>query len=174
MWCSRRRFGRALGVLPALFLIAAAGCGFRPIYASGPEGEQGGSGPLPFGQIAAEEPKDRRGYLFVSAFESLIGQPESPRYWLRYTIAVTRRAREDRLDDRFARGVLFGRLTYSLHDGRDGPERTAGVVTAETAFSLGPNPLASATAEADSEARLMRLLAEGLVARLHLLALRAR
>ena len=151
MWCSDRR-----ALLAGLLAVGA--CGFRPVY--GP----GGTGTALQGQVRAADPVSRTDYLFLAALEDRLGRPDPGRFDLAYRIAVTRLEAGRIQGVGATRIVLTGTLDYTLAEA--GLERARGRVTAEAAFSITATQLAAQTAEDDAEARLMRMLAEALVARL--------
>jgi LPS-assembly lipoprotein len=151
MWCSDRR-----ALLAGLLAVGA--CGFRPVY--GP----GGTGRTLQGRVRAADPVSRADYLFLAAFEDRLGRPDPGVYDLTYRI-TTDRVEAGRIQGLGATRILLnGALDYTLTQG--GTRRAAGRVTAEAAFSTTATQLAAQTAEDDAEARLMRMLAEALVARL--------
>jgi LPS-assembly lipoprotein len=141
-----------------LSLAALAACGFRPVYAPG------GTGAALQGQVRAADPASRADHLFLAAFEDRLGRPDPGRFDLTYAIAIDR-TEAGRVPGLGATRVLLtGTLDYTLAEA--GRERARGRVRAQTAFSTTATQLAAQTAEDDAEARLMRLLAEALVARL--------
>lgn len=151
MWCSDRR-----ALLAGLLAVGA--CGFRPVY--GP----GGAGTALQGRVRAADPVTRADYLFLAAFEDRLGRPDPGVYDLGYRITVDR-VEAGRIQALGATRILLsGALDYTLTQGDT--RRAAGRVTAEAAFSTTATQLAAQTAEDDAEARLMRMLAEALVARL--------
>lgn len=138
--------------------LALAGCGFRPVHAPG------GTGAALQGQVRATDPTTRAEQQFVAALEDRLGRAERGRFDLAYALTVTP-IEGGRIQGLGAtRIVLSGRLDYTLAEG--GLERARGRVTAEAAYSTTATQLAALTAEEDAQARLMRALAEALVARL--------
>lgn len=151
MWCSDRRT-LLLGAL------ALAGCGFRPVH--GP----GGTGGALMGQVRAADPATRAEFGFVAALEERLGRPAPGRLALGYRLAIAR-VGAAQID---AIGVtainLRGRLDYTLTEGA--ATRAQGRVVADTWFSTTATQFATQAAEEDAEARLARMLADAVVARL--------
>jgi LPS-assembly lipoprotein len=151
MWCSDRRMVMA-------GLVALAGCGFRPVHAPG------GTGTALMGQVRARDPATRAEFRFLQAFEDRLGRPAPGRFGMDYSLSVTRGAGAS-ID---ALGVtaitLRGFLGYTLTEG--GTTRASGQVVAETWYSTTATQFATQTAEDDAEARLVRMLADAVVARL--------
>jgi LPS-assembly lipoprotein len=148
MWLSDRR-----GFLSGLGALVAAGCTFQPAY--GP----GSTGASLRGALRADDPATRADRDFLIALETQLGRPVAPRYALSYDITVRDRGIE-------FRELRAGRVEYVLTDIATGAVRAQGHVTAEAAYSTTSTPLASLTATEDAETRLMRMLADRLVARL--------
>lgn len=154
LWSDRRGF-----LLTGGAVVLLAGCGFAPVH-----GPQGAGGNL-MGTIRADDPVSRNDYQFVAALEERLGRPDAARFALAYAIHI------GTLEGGILRGFgasrnqLRGRLDYVLTDA-GGEELTAGRLRASAAYSLTDTQLATLTAREDAELRLMRMLADSLVARL--------
>lgn len=157
MLCSDRR-----GFLAGLAALSLTGaCGFRPVYGSG------GLGAALRGAVRVDDPASRADFQFVSAFEDLLGRPDTPRFSLAYTIT----------QDEVGGGILqnigatriqvFGTLDFTVTDLGTGAEVATGQVANNTTYSTTGTQLATLTAAEDAELRLMRILAEALVTRLY-------
>jgi LPS-assembly lipoprotein len=146
-------------LLGLLAVLPLAACGFSPAY--GP----GGAGQVLRGQVRAADPAHPREFDFVAAFEERLGRPTTPRFNLSYTITTSERgaARVAGLGE--TRITLFGTLSYQLTD-MGGALVTEGSLRNFTNYSTTDTQLATRRAQEDAEARLMRILADQVVARL--------
>lgn len=155
MWLSDRR-----GFLTGLAALALAGCGFRPVYG------EGGTGRALRHAVRAADPVSRDDFHFVAALEEALGRPDAPRYDLAYTI-TTREAGAGTVRDFGAtRFQVFGMLDFSLTD-MAGAIVAQGRIEGDSAYSSTGTQLATLTAAEDAHLRLMRVLADRLVTRLH-------
>ena len=141
-------------------LPLAAACGFSPAYAPG------GAGQALRGQVRAADPVRSRDFDFVAAIEDRLGRPSAQRFDLIYSITTSERgaARIPGLGD--SRITLFGTVTYQLTDSATGDVVTEGSLRNFTNYSTTDTQLATRRAQEDAEARLMRILADQVVARL--------
>lgn len=153
MWSSERRT-LLLGAL------ALGGCGFTPVY--GPGGVAEGLR----NRIAFDEPRDRAGFVLVRALESRLGTPGDPRFRLSASIfrgeervAITSQGVTNRFQIR-------GRVDYALRPETGGAAVTSGSVESFVSYSATRTTVATRAAQADAEERLMRLLADRIVAEL--------
>ncbi|MCC5989395.1 MAG: hypothetical protein JJT95_17130 [Pararhodobacter sp.] len=155
MWLSDRRSFLLAGGAAAL----VAGCRFTPVH--GPQG----AGQNLMGTIRADDPVSRSDFQFVAALEERLGRPAAERFTLAYSIALSEigGGRVRGFGD--TRNQLRATLDYVLAD-PDGTELASGRVSAGTAYSLTSTQLATLTAREDAELRVMRMLADSLVARL--------
>ncbi|TVP94609.1 MAG: hypothetical protein EA338_12675 [Roseinatronobacter sp.] len=151
----RRTLLLAVAALPL-----AAACGFSPAY--GPSG----AGQALRGQVRATDPTHPREFDFVVALEERIGRSTAPRFNLTYTITTSERgaARVAGLGE--TRITLFGTLSYQLTDNTTDALVTQGRLRNFTNYSTTDTQLATRRAQEDAEARLMRILADQVVARL--------
>jgi LPS-assembly lipoprotein len=150
----RRRLLLALAALPV------AACGFAPAY--GP----GGAGLALRGQVRAADPATSADFAFVAGLEERLGRPTTPRYDLAYQITTSERgaARVAGLGE--TRITLFGTITYRLTDTATGAVVTEGNLRDFTNYSSTDTQLATLRAQEDAQARLMRILADQVAARL--------
>lgn len=153
-WSDRRSF-----LLTAGAAALVSGCRFTPVH-----GPQGAGGNL-MGTIRADDPVSRNDYRFVAALEERLGRPGAERYTLAYTIDLAETEGGTVRGFGATRNRLNATLDYVLSDA-GGSELTSGRVSAGTAYSLTSTQLATLTAREDAELRLMRMLADSLVARL--------
>lgn len=143
-----------------LAALALGGCGFTPVY--GPGGAAEGLR----GRIAFDEPADRPGFDLVRQLEERLGLPTDPRWRLSASI---RRSEEriaitsEGVTNRFR---ILGRVEYALREiGTDRPV-TSGAVENFASYSATRTAVATRAAQADAEARLMRILADQIASNL--------
>lgn len=138
----------------------ALGCGFSPAYAPG------GPGQALRGQVRVADPVQPRDFDFVAALETRLGRPTAPRFDLNYSISTSERgaARVGGLGE--TRITLFGTVSYELTDRATDTRITEGSLRNFTNYSTTDTQLATRRAQEDAEARLMRILADQVVARL--------
>ncbi len=138
----------------------ALGCGFSPAYAPG------GSGQALRGQVRVADPVRPRDFDFVAQMEARLGRPTAPRFDLSYRISTSERgaARVAGLGE--TRVTLFGTVSYELTDRATDTQVTEGSLRNFTNFSTTDTQLATRRAEENAEVRLMRILADQVVARL--------
>jgi LPS-assembly lipoprotein len=150
---------RKLLILLAGLPLATA-CGFAPAY--GPGSPAAGLR----GRIHADDPADRDGFDLVARLEERLGRPQAADLALSYSIDTDaeRLARTAVL--RESRVQITGRVRFELRRAGDGTVLTAGTVSDFAAYSTTSTPVANRAAEEDARRRLMRMLADGIVARL--------
>lgn len=148
---------RLLLVFAALPLAA---CGFSPAYAPG------GPGQALRQQVRAADPVTSRDFDFVAAFEERLGRPTAPRYDLAYEIATSERGAAQLSGLGATRITLFGTVRYTLTETGTDTVITQGNLRNFTNYSTTDTQLATRRAQEDAEARLMRILADQVAARL--------
>ncbi len=147
---------RALLLAPVLL----AACGFTPAYGPG-----GGATKLT-GAVRVQDPTDKNGFDFVERLEERLGRPEAARYDLAYTITTETVGVGFTADNKITRYNLKGAIDYALTDQASGARVTGGRVQGFTAYSATGSTVAALSAEEDAAFRLMRILADQIVARL--------
>jgi len=152
----RRGFLAGLGAL-----ALTTGCSFRPVY-----GRQG-QGRALRGAIRLADPVTRDDFQFVTAFEDILGRPNTERYQLSYTITKEEIGGGVVQNFGATRVQIFGTLEYSVVDLAAQAEVANGEVSNNTTYSTTSTQLATLTAKEDAELRLMRILAEALATRLY-------
>lgn len=140
--------------------LALAACGFTPALA--PEGAAAGL----MGTVRAADPSDKNGFDFVERIEERLGRPEAQRYDLTYAIVTEVIGVGVTTDNRITRYNLKGAIDYALTDSTTGAKTSGGRVQSFTSFSATGSTVAGLAAEEDAAFRLMRLLADQVVARL--------
>ncbi len=146
------------GLLIAPLLLAA--CGFAPAYGPG-----GGATRLT-GAVRVQDPVDKNGFDLVERLEERLGRPEATRYDLAYTITTESVGVGITSDNKTTRYNLKGVIDYSLTEQATGARVTGGRVQSFTAYSATGSTVAGLAAEEDAAYRLMRILADQIVARL--------
>lgn len=152
---------KLLIALSGLFVLGTAGCGMRPAY--GP----GGAGHALRGRVRAEDPQTRNDQLFMARIEERLGPPQQVEFALSYDISTGSDAvlGSGSLVD--SRSQIFGRASYELRrTDENGAVIDSGDVTQFVGYSTTSTPLANRAAREDAQARLMALLADGVVTRL--------
>jgi LPS-assembly lipoprotein len=150
--CNRRSF---------LFApLALAACGFSPANAPG------GAGAELAGAVRLADPTDKNGFDFVERIEERIGRTTDRRYDLSYRIVTETVGVGITADNRITRYNLKGAIDYALTAAATGETLASGRVQSFTAYDATGSTVAGLAAEEDAAARLMRILADQIVARL--------
>lgn len=142
-----------------LGLALLAGCGFTPAYGPG-----GAATPLT-GAVRAADPTDKNAFDLVGRLEERLGRPQVARYALAYVITTKAIAVGITPDGTITRYNLSGAVEWSLTDA-GGKRLAGGTVDSFTSWSATGSTVAGAAAEDDANTRLMRILADQIVARL--------
>ncbi|HLQ18268.1 MAG TPA: LPS assembly lipoprotein LptE [Tabrizicola sp.] len=145
-------------VLAAPLFVAA--CGFSPAYGPG-----GSAGKLTE-SVWVQDPDTKNAFDLVERLEERLGRPENVRYDLAYTITTESVGVGITSDNKITRYNLKGVVDYFLTDRATGTRVTGGRVQSFTAYSATGSTVAQLAAEEDAALRLMRILADQIVARL--------
>jgi LPS-assembly lipoprotein len=140
--------------------LALAACGFTPAFAPG------GAATGLLGTVWVQDPSDKNGFDLVERLEERLGRPEDIRYDLAYTITTEAVGVGITTDNRITRYNLKGAVDYTLTERATGARVTGGRVQTFTAYSATGSTVAGLAAEEDAATRLMRILADQIVARL--------
>ena len=140
--------------------LALAACGLAPVY--GP----GGSAEGLQNSIRVADPTDKLGFDLVERLEEQLGRPTAARFELTYTIETEPVGVGVTSDGAITRYNLVGSITYTLTNRVTGASLTEGRVDSFTSYSATGSTVAGLEAEDDARTRLMRLLADQIVARL--------
>ena len=146
----------ALTTLP----LALAACGFSPAYAPG------GPAARMLGTVRAADPDTKNAFDFVERIEERLGRPEDVRFDLNYRIETKRIGVGITADNRTTRYNLQGVATYTLVEQASGQTIASGRVQSFTGYAATGSTVAGLAAEEDAAYRLMRILADQIVARL--------
>lgn len=140
--------------------LALAACGFAPVNAPG------GAISRLHERIRVDDPSDKNGFDFVERMEERLGRPEAPAYDLSYTITTTAVGVGFTIDSEITRYNLEGVIDYSLTERGTGARVAGGKAQSFTSYSATGSTVAGLAAEEDAAFRLMRILADQVVARL--------
>lgn len=140
--------------------LALAACGFTPAYAPG------GAATALLGTVRAQDPTTKNGFDLVERLEERLGRPDNHRYDLAYTISTQAVGVGLTTDNEITRFNLNGVIDYTLSDHASGTRIAGGRVQSFTAYSATGSTVAGLSAEEDAAYRLMRILADQIVARL--------
>lgn len=143
-----------------LLVLALAACGFSPAF--------GPNGPATAlrGTIALQDTTTRNGFEFIQQFEERLGRATAPRYDLAATIATSSTSLGIAPDGAVTRYNLLGSVTWTLTDRATGAQLAKGVEQNFVGWSATGVTISAVNAETDANVRLMRILADQLVARL--------
>jgi LPS-assembly lipoprotein len=153
MWSPNRRMILALPV-------ALAACGFSPAF--GPSGPSTGL----MGTVALQDTTTRNGFDFIKRIEERLGRANAARYDLVYVIKTEKISLGITPDGAITRYNLLGSIAWTLSARDGGAVLATGVEQNFTAWSATGVTIAAVNAETDAGARLMRMLADQIVARL--------
>jgi len=140
--------------------LALAACGFTPAYAPG------GAATKLTGAVRLADPTDKSGFDFVERMEERLGRTQVHRYDLAYSIVTESVGVGITADNRITRYNLKGAIDYTLSDTGTGARIAGGRVQSFTAYAATGSTVAGLAAEEDAGFRLMRILADQIVARL--------
>ncbi len=147
---------RLLLILP----LALAACGFAPAYGPGgaAEGLQN--------TVRAADPADKLGFDLVERLEEQLGRPTAARYDLTYVISTDPVGVGITAQGATTRFNLVGQVQYTLTEAATGAVLLQGSVDSFTSYSATGSTVAGLEAEDAANTRLMRILADQIVARL--------
>ena len=142
-----------------LSLTVLAGCGFTPIYGTGPEGQAS----TLRGRVDVAAPKDEEGFVLVKRFEDRLGLPEAADLGLTAQIQL----REEPLgflpDGEISRFNVIGQVDWQLERLEDGERIASGSERSFTSYSATSTTVATTFAQRDARRRLMVILADRIV-----------
>jgi LPS-assembly lipoprotein len=140
--------------------LALAACGFTPAYAPG------GAATKLLDTVWVQDPTDKNAFDLVERLEERLGRPEASRYDLSYTITTESVGVGITTENEITRFNLKGVVSYTLTERASGAKVASGRVQSFTAYSATGSTVAGLAAEEDAAFRLMRILADQIVARL--------
>ena len=157
MWFFDRRILPVLALVP---MLAATGCGFTPAF--GPDGPAAKLQDA----IQVQSPTEKHGFDLVERLEQRLGRSRTPTLTLAYRIKTATNGVGITPDNAITRFNVTGAVDFVLSDVATGAELTKGTVESFTSYSASGTTVSTLAAERDAESRLMRLLADQIVARL--------
>ena len=140
--------------------LALAGCGFAPVYGTG-----GDAGALR-GAVRAADPDTQAGFEFVTRLEQRLGRPAAPRYDLVWAFSDTEQALAIDGSNEITRYNVEGTLVWRLEPAGGGAPVLEGTERSFTSYSATASTISTLESERDARDRLMRILADAVVARL--------
>ena len=151
-WLNRR----AILALP----LALAACGFTPAF--------GPAGPATAlrGTIALADTDSRDGFEFIKRMEDRLGRASAARFDLGFSISTKKASLGFTTDGAITRFNLTGSVSWTLTDRATGEVLASGVEQNFTAWSATGVTIAAVNAESDANVRLIRILADQVIARL--------
>lgn len=155
MWLSDRR-----SLLAALLTAPLAACGFTPAYAPG------GAADTLQDRFAIAAPDDRNAFDLVERLEERLGRGDAATRALSHDIDVRQVGVAVSPTNAITRFNVIGSVTFSVTDTADGTVLTRGKVSNFTAYSATGTTVSTRAAEIDALRRLMRILADQIVAQL--------
>lgn len=163
-WPSRRTLRTARAAAGAAGLAALAGCGFQPLYGSGP-----GSTERAAVQAVYIAPlADRDGQQLHNALRDRLnpqGQPGDPAYQLNIDIRSVTEARNLRSDGTARLRAFDIRAKWELKDYDSGQVLFSSRAQAANTYSVVDQPYATKVAFRDARTRAIRMLADSISAR---------
>ncbi len=140
--------------------LALSACGFAPAFAPA------GPARALYGTIALQDTTTRNGFEFIKQFEERLGRARAPRFELGVALSSSSSSLGITGDGAITRYNLLGSVTWVLTDAKTGAELGKGVEQNFVGWSATGVTISALNAEADANARLMRILADQVVTRL--------
>lgn len=138
---------------------ALAGCGFTPVYGTGPSGQASDLR----GRINVAAPEDVEGFELVKRLEDRLGLPEAADLSLTAQILITEEAVGFLPDGEISRFNVIGRVDWQLAEIGDGRGVASGSERSFTSYSATSTTVATTFAQRDARRRLMVILADRIV-----------
>lgn len=140
-----------------MFMMLAS-CGFSPAY-----GPSGAARDLQ-GAISFQPPQTRDAFDFVTHLERRLGRSELSRYVLSYEITVSEERMAISANNITTRFNVIGKATYGLKGVASEKTLITGRVQSFTGYSATGSTAATQAARRDAHNRLMRILADQVIA----------
>ena len=152
MWLSDRR-------LFLLSLTALAGCGFAPVYGTGPAGQAS----TLRGRIDFATPADEEGFALVKRLEDRLGLPQAADLSMAADIRISEEAVGFLPDGEISRFNVIGQVNWRLTRIADDSGIASGSERSFTSYSATSTMVATTFAQRDARRRLMIILADRIV-----------
>ncbi|MBK1671191.1 hypothetical protein CKO28_24620 [Rhodovibrio sodomensis] len=160
----RRAGALALGGL----LVAAAGCGFQPMYAERAQPGSGQISPAVRNSVAIAPIPDRIGQQLHNALRDQLnprGQPTDPAYRLRVRISSVSEPSTLRSDGTATRRSFTLQATWQLDDYDSSRRLFTSSAGARTSYNVVDQPYATVVAFRDAQERVVEQVARDIAAR---------
>ena len=160
-----RSAGRA--VAAAAVLLAAAGCGFQPMYAERGQAGSGQISPGVLNSVAIPALPDRVGQQLHNALRDRLnprGQPTDPRYRLRVSVSSTEEPSTLRSDGTANRKSFNLGTNWQLESYDSGRQLFGSSANATTSYNVVDQPYATVTAFRDAQERVVERVADTIAA----------
>ncbi len=144
-------------------LLLASACNFTPVY--GPEG----AGSKLEGRIFVQEPNTKDEYMLVRQLETRLGRADPAPMVLSFTVSNVAANLGTTATGATTRVQRVAALSYTLKNSATDAVITSGSFSNFTAYSATSNTAATLAAESAASERLMPILADQLIDRLHLI-----
>ena len=142
-----------------LSLLVLAGCGFTPVYGTGP----GGQASTLRGRIDVAVPEDEEGFALVKRLEDRLGLPQAADLSLTAQIRISEEAVGFLPDGEISRFNVIGLVDWRLAQLGDGRAVASGAERSFTSYSATSTTVATTFAQRDARRRLMVILADRIV-----------
>lgn len=142
-----------------LSLLALGGCGFTPVFGTGPEGQ----GSNLRGRIDVAAPVDEEGFELAKRLEDRLGLPQAADLSLTADIRISEEAVGFLPDGEISRFNVVGRVDWRLSRIGDGVGIATGSERSFTSYSATSTTVATTFAQRDARRRLMVILADRIV-----------
>ncbi|MGB7319558.1 MAG: LPS assembly lipoprotein LptE [Planktotalea sp.] len=146
----------------AAFLMASA-CNFSPVY--GPNA----AGSKLEGRIYIAEPNTKNEYFVVRQLETRLGRADPAPMTLKFTVTESAASLGTTSTGSTTRVQWRGVLIYQLNNSETGTSIANGSITNFTGYSATSNTAATLASERAARERLMIILADQLIDRLHVI-----
>ncbi len=156
-----RAFSARTRVLTLAFVgfLALSGCGFTPVFGTGPEGQDSDLR----GRIDVAVPNDEEGFTLVKRLEDRLGLPQAADMALLADIRISEEAVGFLPDGEISRFNVLGQVDWRLSKIGDGTGIASGSERSFTSYSATSTTVATTFAKRDARRRLMIILADRIV-----------
>ncbi|OIQ28434.1 MAG: hypothetical protein BM562_13050 [Alphaproteobacteria bacterium MedPE-SWcel] len=161
----RRKFLTAMMAGALSFGLSA--CGFEPVYGPGGTASALRENVVVQSPETIGAPRDADAYYLVRQLETRLGRSGAPAYRLNLSLGTEEVGQAITADGDITRYSLTGSAGYSLIRLSDGQIVGSGEVSTFTGYSASGTTVQTLASETDAHERLMVMLADQIVTRLH-------
>ena len=154
-------YNRRSFLIAGAALLLGSACNFTPVYAPGSASSKLAD------RIAIKDPKTKDEYNIVRHLESRLGRAAPAPMTLSFSVSNSSSSLGRTATGSTTRLHRVGTLTYSLKDSTSGKTITNGSIKNFTGYSATSNTAATLASERAASERLMIILADQLIDRLH-------